>query len=198
MRSSTSAERQCWTENEVWRASSRSILPDRTASPSEVRLSEGGDRRYGTLAEVFIHVGRTDNIISLHAVCYNSGFCSSPISMLVVHVSSLSGVLFFNFLGLIMESLPINVHVSRHPCLRAKLSKLRSQSTDAQDTKRLIHEIALIVGIEALATLAVSQDGSVSSPPVLNFCADLRCRLTYLDAYNRINHIWDLTSPSRQ
>ena len=61
-----------------------------------------------------------------------------------------------------MESL--NVHVSRHPCLRAKLSKLRSHSTDAQDTKRLIHEIALIIGTEALAaTVAVAEDGTDQS-----------------------------------
>ena len=181
----------------MWRASSRSILPDRTASPSEVRLSEGGDRRYGTLA---VHARGPNGTTSYRF----TPFATIPGFVRHLYLCWWSTCLvvleffLFNFLGLIMESLPINVHVSRHPCLRAKLSKLRSQSTDAQDTKRLIHEIALIVGIEALATLAVSQDGTVSSPPVLNFCADLRCRLTYLDAYNRINHIWVLTSPSRQ
>lgn len=46
---------------------------------------------------------------------------------------------------------PSNVHVSTHPCLRAKLSILRSQSTKARETKQLVHEIATIVGCEAFA-----------------------------------------------
>lgn len=50
-----------------------------------------------------------------------------------------------------MAALPHNAHVSAHPCLRAKLSQLRSSSTNARDTKALIHEIATIVGVEALA-----------------------------------------------
>lgn len=51
-----------------------------------------------------------------------------------------------------MASLPANVHVSSHPCVAAKMSKLRSQETvNARDTKALIHEIALMVGCEALA-----------------------------------------------
>lgn len=63
-------------------------------------------------------------------------------------------------------SLPSNVHVSAHPCLRAKLSQLRSASTGAQDTKRLIHDVATIVGCEALAHgLRVEQVGTVSSLP---------------------------------
>ena len=49
-------------------------------------------------------------------------------------------------------SLPSNVHVSKHPCLLAKLSQLRSKSTSAKETKSLIHEIAFIVGCEALAS----------------------------------------------
>ncbi|KAI9785372.1 MAG: hypothetical protein M1839_000391 [Geoglossum umbratile] len=48
-------------------------------------------------------------------------------------------------------ALPPNVHISRHPCLHAKLSQLRSATTNSRDTNRLIHEIALIVGCEALA-----------------------------------------------
>lgn len=53
------------------------------------------------------------------------------------------------------SSLPSNVHVSNHPCLRAKLSQLRSKSTNARDTKTLVHEIALLLGSEALAQLEV-------------------------------------------
>jgi uracil phosphoribosyltransferase len=60
-------------------------------------------------------------------------------------------------------SLPSNVHVSTHPCLKAKLSLLRSQSTHARDTKQLVHEIATIIGCEALAHgLEVTETGSVS------------------------------------
>lgn len=44
-----------------------------------------------------------------------------------------------------------NVHISSHPCVRAKLSQLRSASTEARATKKLVHEIATIVGCEALA-----------------------------------------------
>jgi len=47
--------------------------------------------------------------------------------------------------------LPSNVHLSTHPCVRAKLSQLRSASTNARETKTLVHEIATIIGVEALA-----------------------------------------------
>lgn len=63
-----------------------------------------------------------------------------------------------------MGSLPHNAHVSKHPCLRAKLSQLRSQSTSASDTKRLINDLALIVGCEALAGLATARAGTDKSP----------------------------------
>ncbi len=55
-----------------------------------------------------------------------------------------------------------NVHVSQHPCLRAKLSQLRSKSCDAKATKALVHEIASILAGEALATsLSLVTDGQV-------------------------------------
>ena len=61
------------------------------------------------------------------------------------------------------SSLPANVHVSRHPCLIAKLSQLRSHNTNARETKALVHEIALIVSCEALATgFQVTSSGTVS------------------------------------
>ena len=61
------------------------------------------------------------------------------------------------------SSLPANVHVSRHPCLCAKLSQLRSHNTNARETKALVHEIALIVSCEALATgLQITSSGPVS------------------------------------
>ncbi|MCJ1281543.1 hypothetical protein MMC26_000863 [Xylographa opegraphella] len=63
---------------------------------------------------------------------------------------------------------PPSVHVSQHPCLQAKLSQLRSKDTNARDTKALVHEIALILGCEALATgLRTESSGTtVPSPPV--------------------------------
>lgn len=60
------------------------------------------------------------------------------------------------------SSVPSNVHVSNHPCLRAKLSLLRSQSTKAREAKQLVHEIATIIGCEALAHgLKTSEKGTV-------------------------------------
>ena len=56
-----------------------------------------------------------------------------------------------------------NVHISTHPCVKAKLSQLRSRGTSARDTKALVHEIALIVGCEALAScLSTVETGTVS------------------------------------
>ncbi|EON69724.1 hypothetical protein W97_08986 [Coniosporium apollinis CBS 100218] len=63
------------------------------------------------------------------------------------------------------SSLPSNVHVSSHPCLQAKLSQLRSQATNARETKSLIHEIATILSCEALAVaLQPQQAGKDKSP----------------------------------
>jgi len=61
-------------------------------------------------------------------------------------------------------SLPPNVHVSKHPCLRAKLSQLRSRSTNARETKTLVQDIATILGVDALANLEVSSSGTDTSP----------------------------------
>ncbi|OCK80735.1 PRTase-like protein [Lepidopterella palustris CBS 459.81] len=61
--------------------------------------------------------------------------------------------------------LPPNVHVSTHPCVRSKLSQLRSQSTTSREVQTLIHEIALMVGYEALAEgLETKDDGTDHSP----------------------------------
>ncbi|KAF2851375.1 PRTase-like protein [Plenodomus tracheiphilus IPT5] len=62
-------------------------------------------------------------------------------------------------------NLPKNAHVSTHPCLQAKLSQLRSASTGSKDVQTLVHEIALMVGYEALgAGLKAQQDGTDKSP----------------------------------
>ncbi|MCJ1388200.1 hypothetical protein MMC18_001045 [Xylographa bjoerkii] len=63
------------------------------------------------------------------------------------------------------HSFPHTVHVSQHPCLQAKLSQLRSKNTNARETKALVHEIALIVGCEALAKgLQTVSSGTDESP----------------------------------
>lgn len=59
-------------------------------------------------------------------------------------------------------SLP-NVHISSHPCLKAKVSQLRSQSTSTRETRSLVNEITTIIGVEAFATcLRSRKSGTVS------------------------------------
>ncbi|QPG95537.1 hypothetical protein C2857_001089 [Epichloe festucae Fl1] len=64
-----------------------------------------------------------------------------------------------------MSSLP-NVHVSQHPSLRAKLSQLRSQSTTSKDVATLVHDISLILAVEALATNISPVDGPKDQTPL--------------------------------
>lgn len=62
--------------------------------------------------------------------------------------------------------LPSNVHISSHPCLQAKLSQLRSQSTSPRETRDLVKEIASILGVEAFANgLKLTKTGTVRSRP---------------------------------
>ncbi|KPI38246.1 putative uracil phosphoribosyltransferase urg2 [Cyphellophora attinorum] len=63
-----------------------------------------------------------------------------------------------------MSNLPSNVNISKHPCLRAKLSQLRSKSANARETKDLVHEVSLILGTQALASLEVVSAGADESP----------------------------------
>ncbi|EAW14478.1 uracil phosphoribosyltransferase [Aspergillus clavatus NRRL 1] len=61
--------------------------------------------------------------------------------------------------------LPSNIHVSSHPCLQAKVSQLRSQSTSTRETRSLVHEIATILGVEALAAgLTTASSGKDKTP----------------------------------
>ena len=63
-------------------------------------------------------------------------------------------------------ALPKNAHVSTHPCLQAKLSQLRSASTGCRDAQTLVHEIALMVGYEALGSALKAQEaGTVRLNP---------------------------------
>ncbi|KAI2642477.1 uracil phosphoribosyltransferase-domain-containing protein [Xylaria nigripes] len=63
-------------------------------------------------------------------------------------------------------SLPSNVHVSRHPCLLSKLSRLRSKDTDSREVKSLVHEISLIIGCEAFAAALTPVEGPKSETPI--------------------------------
>ncbi|KAI0834490.1 PRTase-like protein [Hypoxylon sp. FL0890] len=63
-------------------------------------------------------------------------------------------------------SLPSNVHVSNHPCLKGKLSRLRSKSTQSREVKYLINDIATILGCEALATALTAHDGPKDETPI--------------------------------
>ncbi|KAI5860614.1 uracil phosphoribosyltransferase [Durotheca rogersii] len=63
-------------------------------------------------------------------------------------------------------SLPSNVHVSKHPCLKAKLSRLRSKGTESREVKSLINEISLILGCEALASTLTPAYGPLNETPI--------------------------------
>ncbi|KAI4113771.1 MAG: hypothetical protein LQ345_005322 [Seirophora villosa] len=49
-------------------------------------------------------------------------------------------------------ALQSNIHISTHPCVRAKLSQIRSKDANARETQSLVHEIALLVACDALAS----------------------------------------------
>ncbi|RMZ77442.1 hypothetical protein DV738_g4417, partial [Chaetothyriales sp. CBS 135597] len=97
-----------------------------------------------------------------------------------------------------MSNPPPNVRISQHPCVRAKLSQLRSKSASAKLTKQLVHEIALILATEALADLQVTTIGTDESPLGSAFDVDsilpqsitivpiLRSGLSMLDAVQTI------------
>ena len=61
-------------------------------------------------------------------------------------------------------SLPANVTVCSHACIRVKLSKLRSSSTPPKETKSLVHELTLLLAADALSraltTTVAGQDVS--------------------------------------
>ncbi|KAI4933222.1 hypothetical protein J4E85_003627 [Alternaria conjuncta] len=63
-------------------------------------------------------------------------------------------------------NLPKNAHVSTHPCLQAKLSQLRSASTGSKDAQTLVHELALMVGYEALAAGLKAQEAGLDKSPL--------------------------------
>ncbi|EGD96907.1 uracil phosphoribosyltransferase [Trichophyton tonsurans CBS 112818] len=64
------------------------------------------------------------------------------------------------------QTLPKNVHVSRHPCLQVKLSQLRSGKASSRETNDLVHEIATIIGCEAFAENISAAPGEKNTTPL--------------------------------
>ncbi|KAL3467832.1 uracil phosphoribosyltransferase-domain-containing protein [Aspergillus heterothallicus] len=63
-------------------------------------------------------------------------------------------------------TIPLNVHISSHPLLQAKLSQLRSSSTTTRETRSLVHEIATILGVEAFAGWKTASTGKTDRTPL--------------------------------
>jgi uracil phosphoribosyltransferase len=56
-----------------------------------------------------------------------------------------------------------NVHVSNHPLVKHKLTLLRAEKTEHKKFRELIRELALLLGYEAMADLAL-EDATVKTP----------------------------------
>jgi len=50
-----------------------------------------------------------------------------------------------------------NVHVSNHPLVKHKLSLLRDEKTEHKKFRELIRELAILLGYEAMADLALEE-----------------------------------------
>ncbi|KAI4210629.1 MAG: hypothetical protein LQ351_006508 [Letrouitia transgressa] len=62
--------------------------------------------------------------------------------------------------------LPSNVHIPTHPCQLAKISLLRSRDRTPKETKALIHDITLILGVAVLARALSTEAGDTDETPV--------------------------------
>lgn len=72
--------------------------------------------------------------------------------------------------------LPSNVHTPMHPCQLAKISLLRSKKCTPKETKALIHDITLILGVAVLArTLSTEAGDTVCFVSFIYFA--FRCSL---------------------
>lgn len=64
-----------------------------------------------------------------------------------------------------MSPLPANVTVSNHPCLKVKLSQLRSATCSPKQTRALVKEISLLLACDALrSVLSVEEEGMDITP----------------------------------
>ncbi len=60
-------------------------------------------------------------------------------------------------------TIPENVHVSKHPLVRHKLTLLRDTATEHKKFRELIRELAMLLGYEAMADLALDVE-TVNTP----------------------------------
>lgn len=85
-------------------------------------------------------------------------------------------------------ALQSNIHISTHPCVRAKLSQIRSKDANARETQSLVHEIALLVACDALASgLQTVSTGTVSLSYSLAYpslCSELPIPLPLHPTFN--------------
>ncbi|KAK6949782.1 hypothetical protein Daesc_008103 [Daldinia eschscholtzii] len=93
-------------------------------------------------------------------------------------------------------SLPSNVHVSKHPCLLAKLSRLRSKSTESREVKSLINDISLILGCEALAASLTPVDGPKGETPIGSGLGMVEAIQTILPEPVPVHHLGLYREPS--
>ncbi|KAF3901686.1 hypothetical protein ABW21_db0209814 [Orbilia brochopaga] len=59
-----------------------------------------------------------------------------------------------------------NIHVSNHPCVKAKLSQLRADTAGPRETKALIHEISTLLAADALASCLTVRDAGQGTTPL--------------------------------
>ncbi|EPS38738.1 hypothetical protein H072_7528 [Dactylellina haptotyla CBS 200.50] len=90
------------------------------------------------------------------------------------------------------------INVSSHPCVRAKLSQLRSSSISPRETRALVHEIATFLAAEALANnLTVVEAGQSTTALGADYTVEtvsekvvlvpiLRSGLGMIEAFNSI------------
>ncbi|KAF8421069.1 uracil phosphoribosyltransferase-domain-containing protein [Tirmania nivea] len=98
-----------------------------------------------------------------------------------------------------MCPLPRNVTVSNHPCLKAKLSQLRSATCSPKQTRALVKEISLLLACDALkSVLSIEEEGTdvtplgaefpveIVSPKRIAFIPILRSGLAMVEAFETI------------
>ena len=51
----------------------------------------------------------------------------------------------------------INVHISTHPLILDKVSKIRDKKTSVRDFRHLMGEISMLLGYEALASVKLKK-----------------------------------------
>ena len=71
-----------------------------------------------------------------------------------------------------------NVFELKHPLIQHKISKLRDKHTGTNEFRKLVEEIAMLMGFEALSDLPL-EDIEVETPIETCSCTDLKSRTWY-------------------